>query len=309
MFTIQKAKEYWRNKPLLFVDFLVKKMNFLFPDKLYLSIRYRLQMGYWMDWENPRTFNEKLQWLKVYGCKPEYTKLVDKLAVKEYVSECIGSEYVIPTLAVYDRVKDIDWNSLPAQFVLKTTHGGGGLGVVICRDKITFDKKTAKRKLQRSMKMDIAREQREKQYLNVPHRILVEQYMEEKIHSGIEELIDYKFYCFGGIPKLVMAANGRQRGNKRFGYYDTNWNPIGITWGAPRPIVEFERPSCLDEMLRIATKLSTNLIHVRIDLYDINDRVYFGEITFFDDSGFGKISPESFDLTMGEWIKLPQKSE
>lgn len=306
---IKKIKEYWHDNPMLFVDYLLKKVNFLFPDKLYLSLRYRLQMGHWIDWNHPHTFTEKLQWLKVYGFRPEYTQMVDKYAVKDYVADIIGEEHVIPTLGVWDAVDDIDWDSLPNRFVLKTTNGGGSCGVVICKDKATLDREEAKRKLKRSMKTNIGKVHREKPYQNVKPRIIAEQFMEETARPEIDDLLDYKFYCFDGEPKLVMVAGGRQNGNKRFGYYDTNWSPVDITWGAPRPDVEFERPSDLDAMLKIATKLSADIPHARIDLYNINENVYFGEITFFDASGFEKITPESFDTVMGEWIKLPENKQ
>ena len=273
------------------------------PDEPWLKLLFRIKNGYWMDFKNPKTFNEKLQWLKVYGFKPEYTKMVDKYAVKDYVASLIGQEHIIPTLGVWDCPEDIEWDKLPDKFVLKTTHGGGGCGVVICKDKSTFDAKKAIDKLNVSMHLGNAF--REHPYDNVPHRIIAEQFLEETARPEVDDLIDYKFYCFNGEPKLIMVAGGRQNGSKRFGYYDIDWTPVKLTWGAPRPDKEFERPAGLADMLEIAAKLSADIPHARIDLYNINEHVYFGEITFYDGSGFKKMSPESFDAVMGEWIKLP----
>ena len=292
--------------PLRFVGSCVKRLGFLFPDKLYLSLLYRLEMGKWIDWRNPKTFTEKLQWLKLHDFKPEYTKMVDKYAVKDYVASIIGDEYIIPTLGVWDRVEDIDWDSLPDQFVLKTTHGGGGVGVVICQDKSKFDRRAAEKKLSASMRTNAGKTYREKPYLKVPRRIIAEKYMAGSSRPIAGGLVDYKFYCFNGVPELVMVADGRNSGDKRFGYYDLDWNPVKITWGAPRPEVEFEKPSTLDEMLRIASELSKDLVHARIDLYNIEDKVYFGEITFFDGSGLAPIEPEDYDSYLGGLMKLPE---
>ena len=306
MSSIKTAVKLLKTNRTGFYASILKKLNFLFPDKLYLSLLYRLEMGKWIDWKNPKTFTEKLQWLKVYDFKPEYTTMVDKYAVKDYVASVIGEEYIIPTLGVWDRVEDIDWDSLPDQFVLKTTHGGGGGGVVICSDKSKFDRTAAEKKLSASMRSNAGKTLREKPYLKVPRRIIAEKYMADSSRLIEGDLLDYKFYCFNGEPKLVMVADGRNSGNKRFGYYDLGWNPVNITWGAPRPDVEFEKPSNLDEMLKIASELSKDIIHARIDLYNIKEAVYFGEITFFDSSGLTPIEPNDYDNYLGNLIKLPK---
>lgn len=268
-------------------------------------------MGHWINWKNPMSFTEKIQWLKVYDYKPEYTQMVDKLAVKDYVAERIGQEYIIPTIGVWDRVEDIDWDSLPNQFVLKTTHGGGGCGVVVCSNKANFDKTLAIKKLQTSMQSNAGNTYREKPYLNVPRKIIAEKFMAERNDSSSSinsDLTDYKFYCFNGVPKLIMVANGRSTGNKRFGYYDTEWNTVDIRWGAPKPEVAFTQPDNLNEMLKIAAKLSSDLVHARIDLYNIDSHVYFGEITFYDGSGFEKIEPQTYDEYLGSLMKLNENN-
>lgn len=274
------------------------------PDATYLKLLYRFKMGHRLDLKNPLAFTEKLQWLKLYNRKPEYTKMVDKYAVKEYVANIIGEEYIIPTLGVWDKPEDIDWDSLPNQFVLKTTHGGGGGGVVICRDKNSFNKEEAKSKLETSMRGDIYKSLREWPYKNVPKRIIAEKFMSPE--KDKLDLTDYKIYCFNGEPKLIMVAGGRYSGDKRFAYYDTDWNVVNITWGAPRPDKEFDKPSKLSDMLRVAAQLSKDIPHARIDLYNVAGDVMFGEITMFDSSGLEAITPDDMDVYLGSLIKLPQ---
>ena len=276
------------------------------PDATYLKLLYRFKMGHRLDLKNPQTFTEKLQWLKLYNRKPEYTTMVDKYAVKEYVANIIGEEYIIPTLGVWDKPEDIDWDSLPNQFVLKTTHGGGGGGVVICKDKVTFDKTTAIAKLKESMASDIYSGLREWPYKNVPKRIIAEKFMAPEKEQS--DLTDYKIYCFNGSPQLIMVAGGRYSGDKRFAYYDTNWNVVDITWGAPRPDKDFDKPAQLSNMLKVASQLSKDMIHARIDLYCIENNIFFGEITFFDSSGLEEITPSNMDEYLGSLIKLPTKS-
>lgn len=301
--SIKRGLDYLLHNRMEFFDSIVKNFLGFLPDKMYLSLRYRCKMGRWINWKDPKTFTEKLQWLKVNDYKPEYTKMVDKLAAKDYVAQRIGEQYIIPTLGVWDNVEDIDWDSLPNQFVLKTTHGGGGCGVVVCKDKGSFDKEKAIEKLRISMQTNAGKSYREKAYLNVPRKIIAEKFMAEQ-RCVSPDLIDYKFYCFNGVPKLIMVANGRSTGNKRFGYYDTEWNTVDISWGAPKPDVEFSKPDNLNEMLEIASKLSSDLVHARIDLYNIDSHVYFGEITFYDGSGLEKINPQSYDEYLGSLMKL-----
>lgn len=275
----------------------------LLPDKAYLSLKYFKAFGRFPNWNNPKTFTEKLQWLKLYNRKPEYTTMVDKYAVKAYVANIIGKEYIIPTLGVWDRPEDIEWDKLPEQFVLKTTHGGGGEGVVICSNKASFDRENAIRILNYSLNTDLYVINREWPYKNVPKRIIAEKFIAPE--KDKLDLMDYKIYCFNGEPKLIMVAGGRYSGDKRFAYYDTNWNVVDITWGAPRPDKEFDKPAKLSDMLRVASQLSQDMIHSRIDLYCIENDVYFGEITFFDSSGFEEITPSEMDEYLGKLIKLP----
>ena len=290
-------------KPSLIIQGLLVKFNYMFPDRIYLKLLYRLKLGRKLDLKNPKRFTEKLQWLKLYDRKPNYPKLVDKAEVKDYVAGIIGDEYIIPTLGVWNHPEDIDWDNLPDRFILKTTHGGGGSGVVICNDKSQFDKKMAIDKLNRSMKQDIYATLREWPYKDIPHRVIAEQLLEKD--SQYDDIPDYKFYCFNGIPKVVLIATNRFT-DHNFNYYDMEFNKLNITSSAGRnAAIVFSKPSRFEEMKEIALKLSQGFAHIRVDLYYSNNKIYFGELTFYDSSGFDNLSSDSVDLEWGSWIKLP----
>lgn len=280
--------------------------NFLFPDKIYLTLLFRLRMGYWINWKNPKTFSEKLQWLKLYDRRPEYTTIVDKYAVKEYVAKKIGEEYIIPTLGVWECLEDIDWDSLPQKFVLKTTHGGGGSGVVICKDKATFDKAAAVAKLKRSLNSCIYKSLREWPYKDVSKRIIAEAFLEESIPTKNDVgLSDYKFYCFNGEPQIMMVSVGRFSDNLCFDYYDMKWNKTSLLLGGPNSDINHPCPPCFEEMKSLCRKLSKGIPHVRCDFYIINNRPLFGELTFFDGSGLMKFLDHTWNYKLGAMIKLP----
>lgn len=301
----RKAVEYLLHNRTLFFDSLLVKLGFLFSDKLYLTLRYRLKMGKWINWKNPVTFNEKLQWLKIYNRRHEYTKMVDKYEVKEYVKNLIGEDYVIPTLAVWDNIDDIDFDQLPEQFVLKTTHSGGNTGVIICRDKKSLNKDEAKEKLRKSLRQSIYASFREWPYKNVRPRIIAEKFISDNIHS---DLLDYKFYCFDGVPKVLVVATGRSV-NLCFDYYDMDFNHLPFRQGGPNSTSPIEKPSNLDNMIKLASVLSKGIPHVRIDMFYVNSKIYFGEYTFFDSSGMAKFDPEEWDYNFGGFIKLPNCTE
>lgn len=298
-------KEYYKT-PSLFFRGLIKRCYFLFPDRFYLKLLYRLELGRSLDLERPKRYTEKLQWLKLHDRNPLYTKLVDKLSVKDYVSTCIGDEYVIPTLGVWDRFDEIDWDRLPDKFVLKTTHGGGGSGVVICDGKNLFDKDRAKAILTRSLKQSIYPTLREWPYKDVPHRIIAEQLIDKD--PVYDDVPDYKFYCFHGVPKVLLIASNRYT-THNFDYYDMDFRPLDITSNmGSNSSVRRTIPACFDEMKRVAAKLSQGFPHLRVDLYSSNNRVYFGELTFYDSSGFDNMSSDQVDLEWGSWIYLPDLS-
>lgn len=277
------------------------------PDATYLKLLYRFRMGHRLDLKNPLTFTEKLQWLKLYNRKPEYTKMVDKDAVKEYVANIIGEEYIIPTLGVWDKPEDIDWGSLPNQFVLKTTHGGGGGGVVICKDKTTFDKTTAIAKLKESMASDIYSGLREWPYKNVPKRIIAEKFMAPEKSPAPKDLPDYKFFCFNGEPKYCQVIRDRHT-KETIDFYDMDWNHmpfVGLNPVARNGLTPVARPGNLDEMKEICRKLADSKSFVRVDLYVIDDKTYFGELTLYPASGMGVFTPSEWNDKLGDWLTLP----
>ena len=277
------------------------------PDATYLKLLYRFRMGHRLDLKNPETFTEKLQWLKLYNRKPEYTKMVDKDAVKEYVANIIGEEYIIPTLGVWDKPEDIDWGSLPNQFVLKTTHGGGGGGVVICKDKTTFDKTTAIAKLKESMASDIYSGLREWPYKNVPKRIIAEKFMAPEKSPAPKDLPDYKFFCFNGEPKYCQVIRDRHT-KETIDFYDMDWNHmpfVGLNPVARNGLTPVARPGNLDEMKEICRKLADSKSFVRVDLYVIDDKTYFGELTLYPASGMGVFTPSEWNDKLGDWLTLP----
>lgn len=276
------------------------------PDSLYLKIMFRLEMGYKLNLEKPHTFNEKLQWLKLYNRDPKYTQMVDKFEAKTVAENILGNDYIIPTLGVWNRFEDIDFSSLPDRFVLKTTNGGGGGGVIICRDKNNLNLASVAEQLNSSLKENIYHQFKEWPYKNVIPRILAEKFMVDE--SG--ELRDYKFYCFNGEPKVFLVASERFSGHRTyFDYFDMEGNHLPFTQGGMNNPITPMLPSTFEEMKQVAMKLSHGLPHVRIDLYSVDEKVYFGEFTFFDSSGFEKFTPWEWDDIFGNWLKLPTSSK
>lgn len=279
----------------------IRKASRLIPDRLYLSLLYYKHFHKFPNFNSPQIFNEKLQWLKLYDRRPEYTKMVDKYAVKLYIAEVIGEEYVIPTLGVWDRFEDIDFNKLPDRFVLKCTHDSHS--VIICKDKAKLDIESARQKLTSSLSRNFFYYGREWPYKNVPPRIIAEKYMED---AKVRELRDYKIYTFNGKAKFCMINTDRGT-DTRADYFDESYNWLDFTWGYSHADVKPEKPANYEKMFELAEKLAKGTATLRVDFYEVNAQVYFGELTFFDASGFDKIIPESYDLKFGSWIKLPDK--
>ncbi|MGI5848064.1 MAG: ATP-grasp fold amidoligase family protein [Candidatus Cryptobacteroides sp.] len=264
---------------------------------------FKYRMGFDIDWDNPTTYNEKLQWLKLHDRDPKYSVLVDKYRVKSYVEDKVGAAHVIQTLGVWNHPKEINFNELPERFVLKTTHGGGNSGVVICKDKSIFDFSSARKYLRRAMKQNLYRDAREWPYKRVQKRIIAEEYIED---TKTGELRDYKFFCFDGEVKMMFVASERQKRKEPFfDFFDADFKHLNIVQGHPNSLVLPSKPKCFEEMKTIASKLSKGIPHVRIDLYEADGRVYFGEMTFFHFGGFVPFSPSQFDNIMGGWISLP----
>jgi hypothetical protein len=283
---------------------VIQNLGFLFPDKLYLTLLFRCKMGYWIDWKNPKTFSEKLQWLKLYNRKPEYTTMVDKYAVKEYVAKLIGEEYIIPTLGVWDSPEEINWDELPNQFVLKTTHGGGNTGVVICKDKANFDKKAAVKKLSRSLKSCIYQSYREWPYKNVKRRIIAEQYMEDA--EGV--LNDYKFFCFEWKVEAMFVATERQNEyeDTKFDFFDKQYSHLPFCQGHQNANEIPQKPNRFEKMIQLSELLTLSIPQIRVDWYEIGNRIYFGELTFFHYGGIVPFEPQEWDYKFGEFISLPK---
>ena len=258
-------------------------------------------MGYPLDLENPKTFSEKLQWLKVNYRDPIQTVMVDKDEAKNFIAQRVGEQYIIRTLAVWDSVEDIDFDALPNQFVLKCTHDSGG--IVICKDKSSLNREAAKAKLSTSLQRDYSRIAREWPYKDVPRRIIAEEYLSE---LGNNEILDYKMYCFHGEPKITVVCSDRfSKTGTRMNFYDIDWKPMGIHFGHYPPLsTEFPRPETYDEMLRLAMELSKDCPFLRVDFYEIKGRLYIGELTFFPGAGLEKFRPMTKDYELGEWLHL-----
>lgn len=279
---------------------IVRKLNFIFPDKLYLQICFYLEMGKKLDLRNPKTMNEKLQWLKLYNRKSEYTTMVDKILVKDYVAKIIGEDYIVPLFGVWDTPEQIDFDSLPNQFVLKTNHSGGNTGVVIVKDKSKIDREAIKEKLKTSLKSDIYARYREWPYKNVQRKIFAEAYLGD-------DLADYKFYCYNGHADAVMICVDRQIGAPKFYFFDKEWNLKRYNKRGKEAPADFTlpKPDGVDKMFELASVLSKDIPYTRVDFYNINGKIYFGEITFFPASGFDKNRLPESDLLFGEMIDLP----
>ena len=278
-----------------------KKVSRIIPDKLFIKIKYRIKFGKKLNLKNPKTFNEKLQWMKLYYRNPLLVKLVDKGAVKEYVAEKIGEEYVIPTLGVFNSFDEIDFDKLPNKFVLKCTHDCGS--VVICRDKEKFDIQTARKKLSVAMKRNYYYGEREWPYKTVKPRIIAEEFIENKKSTDLK---DYKFFCFDGKVRALFIATDRNVLGKevKFDFFDEQFNHLPIRNGHDNVDVEIEKPEGFEKMKELASVLSKGFPQVRVDFYDVDGRILFGELTFFHFAGFVKFEPEEWDYKFGEWVDL-----
>ena len=276
------------------------RVGLIFGDEIYVRVEYFIVFGKRLRLKNPQTYSEKLQWLKLHEGDPIYTRMVDKAEAKKYVTEIIGEEYIIPTYGVWNHFDEIDFDKLPDQFVLKTTHDSGG--VIICKDKKTLDKNAAKVKLEKSLKNDYYYTSKEWPYKNVVPRIIAEKYMEDE--SG--ELCDYKLFCFDGKMKALFIATDRFTSGEetKFDFFDENFNHLPFTNGHPNATKPIKKPESFQQMKDLAEKLSQKIPHVRVDFDCTNGKIYFGELTFFHWGGFKRFEPEEWDFKFGEWFKL-----
>lgn len=297
-----KSSFSFRTKDI-FLRFM-KRTASLWPNELYLKIRYYIYFGHKLNLKNPQTFNEKIQWLKLNHCPPIYAMLVDKYLVKKYVAGLIGEKYIIPTIGVWDDADNVDFESLPEKFVLKCNHNSG-LGMFICKDKSKIDEQKVRKGLREGLNEKYYKMAHEMQYKGVKPLIIAEEYIEDKSGEG---LTDYKFFCFDGVVKMCGVFSNRfSVGKFSVNYYDTNWKvlPISSKKLPSNPNIIVEKPQNFEKMIEIASALSKGFPHVRVDLYNVEGKIYFGELTFTHNGGMDPFIPEEWDYTIGSWIKLP----
>lgn len=299
----KKINSYLKN-PTKFFVFLANRGFFKkMDDEKYLKLIYKGSIGKELNINNPQTFNEKIQWLKIYDRKPIYSTMVDKYAVREYIADTIGDKYLIPLLGVYDDFSEIDFDKLPEQFVIKCNHDSGG--VVVCTDKSKFDIRKTKRKIEKSMKKNYYYLAREWPYKDVKPKILIEKYLTDGVHIVPE---DYKVYCFNGKPEYIVIFHDRFNDSaiKSESVYDTDWNlqPFSIDEHFEINKIPQPKPDCLKELLEVCSTLSKGFCQVRLDFYIINERLYFGEITLHTASGLVPMNPKEYDEKLGDMIDL-----
>lgn len=269
-------------------------------DELYLSWMFYHRLGYWPNLHRPKSFNEKLQWMKLHDKNPLFSLYADKFRVREHIVETIGEGYLIPLLGVFNKAEDIVFDSLPNQFVLKCNHGAGCN--IICKDKTRFDRRAAIIKLNEWMAKDYSHFKREYHYASIERKIICEQFMTDR-ETG--DLRDFKFFCIGGEIQMIQVDMNRFSNHTR-NIYDKDWNLLDVEISFPRDTTcKVAPPKELPEMIAIANKLSKDFKQVRVDLYVINHKVYFGELTFFSGAGFSKYNPRKFEIELGKKLRLP----
>lgn len=279
------------------IELKEKFVNFI-DDKKYLELRFKKRMGYIPDFDNPKTFNEKINWLKLHDHKPEYTIMADKFGVKEFIDKTIGQEYVIPLLGVWEDFDDINFDLLPNQFVLKCTHDSGS--VVICRDKGTFDYQNARIRLEKRLKMNYFWPDREWVYRGIKQQIIAEKY----VSDGNDSLIPYKIFNFKGKPEIIQVIQGDKTSEESIDYYDTKWNLLDLHQNFPNSSKHIPKPKELGRILELSSKLSKGIPFVRTDFYIIDGHVFFSEFTFYSDSGAERFYPDHWDKDLGDLIDI-----
>jgi len=281
------------------IEFFYRSLGFL-SDEKYLRLLFRLRMGRKLDLDNPKTFCEKLQWLKIHGREEIYTTMADKYLAKQFIAEKIGEKYVVPLLNVWDRFDDIDFDSLPDKFVLKCNHDSGS--AIICRDKTKLDKENARKILEKSLRTDYFILKREWPYKNIKRKIIAEAYLEDEPGAN---LFDYKFFCLNGIPRIMYVIEGASD-NPTEAFFDMDQNYLDLEMEDPRPEIPPKLPNSFDEMKRLAAKLSEGVPFLRVDFFCVKGRLYVGELTFFHESGFGEIKPKEWDMKLGDMLDISQ---
>jgi hypothetical protein len=297
---LMKIIKVIKRPELIVVEILKSSFFRLMEDTLYLKIKFKLLVGYKLNLENPKSFNEKLQFLKIFDRNPKYSILADKIAVREYIEETIGKSHLIPLLGVWEKFDDIDFDTLPDQFVLKPNHTSGH--VFVCKDKSKIDYKSLKRQVKGWLKREHYWNHREWCYKNIKPLILCEKYLSDESSSG---LIDYKLLCFNGKVKCsFVALNRNSQNGLNIDFYDHDWNLMPFERHYPTSGEAIAKPKCYDQMVDYAEKISKDLIFARIDFYEVHGHLYFGEITLYPGAGFEEFNPVSYDYLLGSWINL-----
>lgn len=281
---------------------IMKKIKYslkFLPDKIYIQLYYFAYFKKFINFKNPRTYNEKLNWLKLNDRNPQYTKLVDKYEVKKYIADIIGEEYIIPTLGIWENFDDIDFDTLPNQFVLKCTHDSEGIAIIKDKNKMNFIE--TRNKLENAMKYNFFYIGREWPYKNVKPRIIAEQYIEDNIEKDLK---DYKFFCFNGEPKAMFIASDRGKNETKFDFFDMDFKHLTIKQHYPNSKILPSKPKNFNQMINLSKIISKDFKHVRVDFYEVNGKIYFGELTFYHFSGFQPFNPNNWDNVFGEWINL-----
>lgn len=286
---------------------ILEKITHFIPDRLYLYLKFRHRLGFWPNLKNPQRYNEKLQWLKLYDRKPIYTVMVDKVKARDYVASKIGAQYLIPSLGVWSDPEEIDFDALPNQFVLKCNHNSG-TGMCICKDKSQIDISKVKAGLKRGLAEDYFYHGREWPYKDVPRRIIGEKFM---IDEAEDDLKDYKFFCFDGVVKALFIVADRNKKNKRIklDWFDANGNHLDMERGYPKAEVPPALPQNFEKMKELASILSEGIPQLRVDFYEVNGQIYFGELTFSPGNGLEPFYPDEWDYKFGEWIVLPDQKK
>lgn len=296
-----KCSVEYIKQPRKFILLILNKILYKYmKDEDYLKLMYKIILNKELNLKNPETFNEKIQWLKLNDRNLEYTNLVDKYKVREFIADSIGEEYLIPLIGKWENFDDIDFSKLPNKFVLKCTHDSGG--IVICKNKNELDVKQAKQKIEKALKRNYYDRSKEWPYKNVEPLIICEKYMED---NNDEDLKDYKFMCFNGEVKCsFVCSNRRSLNGLKVDFYDRDWNFMDFKRHYPNSGKVIYKPKNYEKMILLAEKLSKNFTFVRIDFYEVNEKIYFGEFTLYPGSGFEEFTPEKYDYLLGSWIKL-----
>lgn len=300
----------WHN-PSHFVAAILMRYNSWIPNEMYIKLMYRLELGRKLDLIHPIRYNDKMQWLKLYNHRLEYVAMADKINAKMVAAKLVGERYIIPTLGVWNRPEQIEWDKLPNQFVLKTNHDSGNSGVVVIKDAAKLQdlhyKRQIIRRLNQSLRKDAFAAGREWPYKNIERKVFAEQYMEDQT---THDLRDYKFYCIGGKPIFLFVATERNVPGEiaKFDYFDMDFNPLDLRMAHPKSGCKIDKPICFEEMKQLAERLSQGIPTIRIDLYEVNGKVYFGEFTFFPSGGLAAFHPDEWDYRLGEMVVLPEKT-